>query len=296
MEANPDPSSSWPRASTATIQWDEGSRDSAAPGRSSTSRPIYDLDLPTVRAFAPNVWDVPELLSIRAELKETDPYERTWWSRFMGDPRPVGGDVGPGRRYPALPAFPGFRDAIGFDLSFTKNRRSDWSAIVVGRVMYGILYVREIHRFRAELPEAIASIRNAWDLYGRCPVYSYMSGPEVSVAKMMAQAQMPINYMKASAPKFVRARRTIDAHNAGRVLYPEHNPTIAGTLARLQNFKGVEDDEDDEVDATRVALGGRGVRRERAVTAEGGGVDFLERCVALRSVAGRAPRCDAQRW
>lgn len=210
---------------------------------------IYDLDLPTVRAFAPNVWDVPELLSIRAELKETDPYERTWWSRFMGDPRPVGGDVGPGQRYTALPAFPGFRDAIGFDLSFTKNRRSDWSAIVVGRVMYDILYVREIHRFRAELPEAIASIKNAWDLYGRCPVYSFMSGPEVSVAKMMAQAQMPIQYMKASAPKFVRARRTIDAHNAGRVLYPEHNPTIAGTLARLQNFKGVEDDEDDEMDA-----------------------------------------------
>ncbi len=204
---------------------------------------------PDGSAFAPDVWDVPALLKIRAEMKEWDPYERTWWSRYQGDPRPLGGDIEDGQRYETLPMFAGFRDAIGFDLSFTKDKRSDWSAVVVGRVYNGALYIREFQRFRAELPEAMIAIRAAWNKYGRCPVYSFMSGPEVSVAHLFAREGVPINVMRASAPKFVRNRRTADAHNAGRILYPACNPQISATIERLKKFKGNEKDEDDEFDA-----------------------------------------------
>jgi len=210
---------------------------------------------PDGTAFAPEVWDVPELLQIRAEMRESDPYERRWFSRFMGDPRPVGGDVEMGQRYENLPSGAGgSRTGIGFDLSFTKNKRSDWSAICVGTVMHDKnfeprLYVREFRRFRAELPDAIDAIRKAHLAYGLCPIFSFMSGPERSVAKLMAGERLPIHVMQASAPKFVRSRHTIDAHNAGRILYPDNIPSIVDTLDRLQNFKGVEDDDDDEMDA-----------------------------------------------
>jgi phage terminase large subunit-like protein len=138
---------------------------------------------------------------------------------------------------------------LGFDLSFTNNKRSDWSSIVVVRVYQGILYVREFIRFRAELDEALRSINLAWQVYGRCPIFSFMSGPEISVARYFAGQSIGISFMPAKDPKFVRARRTIDAHNAGKILYPQNHPTMASTLSRMASFRGVEEDEDDEVDA-----------------------------------------------
>ncbi len=210
---------------------------------------IVDLGLPTERAFAPDVWPVEELRKLREVLKENDPYERTFWSRLQGDPRPDGGAFGPPHFYIGLPAWSGFRDGIGFDLSFTKNKRSDWSSICAGRVERGTLYITKFYRFRAELDEALRHLRMVRGEMGQCPVFSFMSGPEVSVARYLESQNFHINYMHAGEPKFVRARRTVDAHNAGKIVYPKMAVGMQSTLDRILNWKGVEDDPDDEADA-----------------------------------------------
>lgn len=216
---------------------------------------IYDLGLPTQRAFAPEVWDVPALMDIRNELRETDPYERVWWSRFMGDPQVNDGSFGEPSRYVTMPAWAGFKDGAGFDLSYTRNKRSDFSSICIGRLERGTLYITAWWRFRAELHEALDALRGVRSAYGNMPFFSFMSGPEVAVARYMAFGNVPINYMKTSEPKFTRARRTIDAWNAGRIVLPKMTVAegratdIEKTIDRIRNWHGVEDDPDDEADA-----------------------------------------------
>ena len=210
---------------------------------------IVDLGLPTERAFAPEVWPLDALKHEREVYKEKDPYERVFWARLQGDPKPEGGAFGQPSWYITLPAWHGFRDGAGFDLSYTRNKRSDWSSICVGRLERGTLYIVQFWRFKAELNEALDTLRGVRASHGQLPVYSFMSGPEIAVARYMAFGGMPIQYMKTSEPKFTRARRTIDAYNAGRIVFPKMQPGISATLDRIQNWKGVEDDPDDEADA-----------------------------------------------
>ena len=202
------------------------------------------------RAFAPTIWSLESLKKEREVLKERDPYERIFWARLQGQPRQDEGSFRIAKRYPqdTLPKYPGFIDAMGFDLSFTTNKRSDWSSVVVGRLYENTIYVREFKRFRAELPDALLAIQTLWGLYGQVPVFSYMSGPEVAVARYFASQRINIHYMPAKDPKWIRGRKTIDAHNAGRILYPAE-ANLEGTFQRMASFHGVEEDEDDEVDA-----------------------------------------------
>ena len=210
---------------------------------------IVDLGMETERAFAPNVWPLEELHKLRETLKESDPYERVFWSRLQGDPKPMAGSFGPPSWYVSLPAWQGFRDGIGFDLSFTRNKRSDWSSICIGRLERGTLYIMKFWRFRAELDEALKALQAVRSEFGGAPVFSFMSGPEIAVARYLASNGMPISYMRTSEPKFTRARKTIDAHNAGRIVYPKMAHGMAATLDRIQNWHGEEDAEDDEADA-----------------------------------------------
>ncbi len=210
---------------------------------------IMDLGLSTERAFAPDVWPLDKLKALREELKEVDSYERIFWSRLQGDPKVLGGSFGPPTYYGSAPAWPGFRDGIGFDLSFTRNKRSDHSAICVGRYSGGILYVLKFWRFQAELDEALRCLRAVRQEFGGAPVFSFMSGPEVAVARYLESGGMPVQYMRTSEPKFTRARRTIDAHNVGRIQYPKMDQMCAKALDRIQNWHGEEDAEDDEADA-----------------------------------------------
>jgi predicted phage terminase large subunit-like protein len=213
---------------------------------------IVDLGLPTERAFAPNVWPLEELKRIREELKESDPYETIFWSRYQGHPIAPGASFyGEPARYVDLPEWPGFRDANGLDMSYSPKRSADWFAGVLGRIYARKIYIRLPVRVKPDPREVPSIIKSLWaEAGGEVPSYSYISGPEVGVVgRLNADHHLRIHGMPARMNKLWRTQRTIKAWNDGNILVPANEPWAAAFIKRIQGFTGQEGDEDDESDA-----------------------------------------------
>lgn len=213
---------------------------------------IIDEGLPTERAFAPDVWGLPELKAMRAELKEADPTERKWWAQLMGEPMPMGADLfGPPTFYRTMPDWGGYRRASGVDLAFALGDGADWFARVHGRVLGRKLYLVDAVRHKLDAHQIESTLRQDQSTYGRSPIYSYMSGPEIGTARLLQEHGIPIVRMNARYSKLVRAQRTVRRWNDGDILVPEEDmaPWVRGFLHRLRSFRGHEKDPDDEADA-----------------------------------------------
>jgi predicted phage terminase large subunit-like protein len=202
------------------------------------------------RAFAPEVWGLEELRKMRAELAEADPTERLWWAQFMNEPRPMGADLfGPPTYYDKLPDF-AYRVAAGADFAFTVKDGSDWFAHVVARMYGAKLYLLEASRFKLETHLIESTLRASQNKHGRHMVFSYQSGPEVGISRLLQERGIPMTPIHARYSKLVRAQRTISRWNAGQVLLPNGAPWVKAFLHRLGMFRGHEhDSDDDEVDA-----------------------------------------------
>jgi hypothetical protein len=213
---------------------------------------VIDEGMPTERAFAPDVWDLPALRAMRAELAEKDPTERLWFAQLMNEPRPMGADLfGEATYYSKLPDF-GYRKAFGIDLAYTAGDGSDWFARVVGRAYGPKLYITDVTRHKIDAHLIESTCKADLTKHGRSPFFSYMSGPEVGMAKVLIERGVPIQVMHARYNKLVRAQRTIKRWNDGFILWPssEIAPHLATALRRIQMFRGHDrDSDDDEVDA-----------------------------------------------
>jgi predicted phage terminase large subunit-like protein len=219
---------------------------------------IIDEGLPTERAFAPLVWDLPALRDMREELKGADPTERIWFAQLMGDPRPEGADhFREPTRYAVLPTWAS-RTVMGCDFAFSRSDSADWFAACVLKIFSNHAYLLEMRRERLD-PNLIESTLKAMQhKYGRCPIYSYQSGPEIGLTNVLLERGVPISRMHARYNKLVRAERTIRRWNDGNISVPEDalEPWAAGFLHRVQSFRGHENDSDDEVDALVSACDG----------------------------------------
>lgn len=212
---------------------------------------VIDDDLPTRRAWAPNVWDLPALDAMRAELRELDPTERVWWAQLMCDPKPVGmSKFKPDpARYDKLPDW-SFRLAYGVDLAFTSGEKSDYFALVVAKVYGKKLYVLDVRRTRLDAHLIESECRAAMAQHGFAPFYSYVSGPEVGTVRLMRERGLPFFPMRARYNKLVRAGRTIKRWNDDDIVLPERAPWLAQFLHRVEIFQGHDKArDDDEIDA-----------------------------------------------
>lgn len=211
---------------------------------------ILDEGLPSERAFAPSVMPLPVLRQIREELREQDPTERLWWGQFMGDPRPVGGDLFRDPvRYSTLPDLP-FRIAYGADFAFTQSATSDYFALVVARLYGKKAFITEVYRHKIDAHQIESTIRMAMNKHGRAVVWSYQSGPEVGLTGILVERGFPIQRMQARYNKLVRAERTIKRWNDGDILIPQDALWVPGFMARISAFRGADKDgNDDEIDA-----------------------------------------------
>ena len=199
-------------------------------------------------AFAPEVWSAEELLKVRAELAEIDPTERLWWAQFQNEPRSESAELfREPARYTDPPTWPGFRDAIGIDMATSTKRAADWFALVRCRFYGGQAFVLETQRFKADPGEAMTRVRAA--RANEEPVWSYMSGPEMGIARYFEDYGVPVNVMGARYDKRTRAQKTIDRWNDSRVLLPEHGPWVRPFIARARAFNGAEGGDDAEIDA-----------------------------------------------
>ena len=82
-----------------------------------------------------------------------------------------------------------------------------------------------------------------------------MSGPEKGAVVYFIEHGVQINVMNARYNKLVRAQKTIDLWNDGRILVP-YGAEYDGFLNRVAAFRGVEGDDDDEIDAMVSAVDG----------------------------------------
>jgi len=201
-------------------------------------------------AFAPDIMSADVLNQMRRALAEQDPSERLWFAQLQNDPRVPGLELfGEPALFAELPAFYGFRNGIGIDMSYSAARTADYFAMVVGRAYGGALFLRHVVRTRADINAIENELRTALEMYGRCPVYSYTSGPEVGAIHYLASRGIPVQAMPARFSKFVRAQRTRVAWNGGKVLLPVNAPWCDGFKRRVMLFRGAESDQDDELDA-----------------------------------------------
>jgi predicted phage terminase large subunit-like protein len=211
---------------------------------------IIDLDLPTERAFAPEIMTLEEIKQRRAELREVDPAERIFWAQFMCDPRAqVDARFKVPKRYEALPEYPGARYGMGVDLAYSPGE-GDYFAAVTVKFYGGIAYIVDVVRDRADFNILENLIRNRWTRYGRCPIYSYIAGPEKGAVRYFTDRGIAIQGMPARYNKSTRAQKTIDFWNAGRIMVPLHDAWATGFVSRCLQFTGSEKErDDDEIDA-----------------------------------------------
>lgn len=212
-------------------------------------RAIEDMGLPTERAFAPDVLSLEEIKAKRAEMILDDPNERIFWGQWQNEPRADAlSSFRIWHRYAQLPPYGGYVDAGGVDMSFSKAKRADWAAICVGRWYRNDCYMRYMRRVRADLFDLQQAIEDVYSQFGKIPFFSYVSGPERGAIQHLAMCGINVQPKHAGAPKFVRAQRTINNHNAGRIMWPNEG-WVDKVKARFENFRGNEEDPDDEVDA-----------------------------------------------
>jgi predicted phage terminase large subunit-like protein len=210
---------------------------------------IVDEDGPDERAFAPNVMTLEDLKRRRAELRELGEGERLWQAQFQNNPQPdVLGLFGNPSRYAIVPSFG--RWAFGIDLAYSVEASSDFFALVVMKIWEGRAYVVEAHRERRDLDMAAQRLLFALRQYPGAAIFSYISGPEKGAIQYLIDRGVNVEAMPARYDKGTRARKTIDAWNAGRIMLPEQAPWVNAFVSRCRLFTGnPKAGDDDEIDA-----------------------------------------------
>ena len=219
---------------------------------------VIDEGLPTERAFAPEVWDLPALKAMREELREADPTERIWHAQLMCSPKPVDGSLfrGDPARWTTIPDW-SFRLAYGVDLAFTAGEGSDYFAMVTLKIMGTKAYVLDVqrHKLDAHLIESVC--KATLNKHGRAPIFTYVSGPEVGMVKVMRERGLPFMPMHARYSKLVRAQRTIKRWNDLDIVLPHEAPWCPAFVHRTEIFTGADKGhDDDEIDALVSACDG----------------------------------------
>jgi predicted phage terminase large subunit-like protein len=188
----------------------------------------------------------------------------SWASLYQGEPRPRGGSVfaeNP-NLYRKLPDA-AYRGAFGLDLAYSRKTHADWSILVelwreeTADPQKPRFYVVDVQRKQVSAPEFALTLKakrtgKPWQMRW------YAAGTEKGSADFLKSAGLPIKDMHPKGDKFVRAQPVAAAWNSGRVLLPDPEvfepKWLPAFLDVVQNFTGVNDDKDDDVDALAAAF------------------------------------------
>jgi hypothetical protein len=198
--------------------------------------------------FAPKVFSAAQLTAIRAELRESDPREETWFSRWQGTPKE---DRGADKFKPNSATYeflPKGIDATGVYLIGERQ----WFAIVHTRISGGCAFVRSCQRFVAE-PNELAS--RLLEIPDRGEVYAFISGSERIAIRRMQERGIVVTPLTAGQNRLWRTLRTIQLWEEDRILWPADG-SGKHSIERLSKFTGGEDEETDEVDALVACIEG----------------------------------------
>lgn len=148
----------------------------------------------------------------------------------------------------------GYREVIGFDGAFSKKETADYTAIVWMRTYDNeTFYITKVvrDRFAPEELEPLFALHNIQRLSW------HVGGGEQATARLLekyVQHGIVINAIRANADKRGRAYPLSTAWNAGKVLLPREAPWLNEVLSEVDEFTGVGDKHDDQVDAMASAF------------------------------------------
>lgn len=203
--------------------------------------PAIDLD---GKALWPERWPVERLDPIREQLGAYG-----WESLYQGSPRVRGGALfREPHYYDQLP--PGLRYGLGFDLAYTAKTHADYSvAVAMAMDREGIAYVLDVRREQVEAPVFAETMRRMQTQHNNTVFTGFVGGTEQGNVQFMLRLGLRLHAIPARAEKFVRAQPVAAAWNAGKVLLPRDKPWVSAFVDELADFTGVNDRNDDQVDA-----------------------------------------------
>lgn len=177
-----------------------------------------------------------------------------WAALYQGQPRPRGDAVFEGCfTYRDLPRI--YESAFGVDLAYSAKKKSDWSiAVRLLREDRGklkpLFYVAKVLRRQERVPAFRRRCKALHDADPGARWRWYTSTTEQGVADLFdGDDGFPLEGVIAQGDKLIRASPVAEAWNDGRVLVPEAAPWLDDFLTCIHGFTGVNDSQDDDVDA-----------------------------------------------
>lgn len=145
---------------------------------------------------------------------------------------------------------------VSIDPAATANTKSDHTAICTLALKgYGPAteaWVVEVRRGKWEMDET-AKVGFQMQRKYRCPLIVESVGAFVAIPRMLLQLDPRINLITINSgglkDKYTRAIPVSCAWNGGKLYVPTAAPWVEDFIKELQNFTGVNDAEDDQVDA-----------------------------------------------
>lgn len=201
----------------------------------------------------PARYPITELQAIRSQIGEF-----SFAALFQGHPRPRGSKVFGGPHYYDATTFDvtGKKISLGLDPAASEKTTADYGAMVA-------LYwegddpasrrgwIREVYRHQVEVPQFCRDAVAFQRRHGNSRLNIESVGGFKAVPQTLRDTNREI-LLKEIVPhgdKFQRAQGVAAAWNEGRILVPMDAPWLAEFLKELADFTGVNDANDDQVDA-----------------------------------------------
>jgi predicted phage terminase large subunit-like protein len=224
-------------------------------------------------ALWPEQYPVADLLEAKREAGEFN-----FAALYQGSPRPRGGAVFGEPHYydPATFDITGWRIVLSADPAASEKTSADYSAAVVmavrgeGAQMEGRLL--HVYRQQVAIPQFARDLLVMQRNHGDTAINIESVGAFKAIPQMLREINPDLRIREVTpvGDKFTRAQPVAAAWNDGRFLVPANGPPWLGAfLDELAKFTGVNDRNDDQVDALSLGWnGGDTVPRFRPTSAE----------------------------
>lgn len=207
--------------------------------------------------------------------------EYLWWAIYMGAPRPRGGSVFRGlpKRYTEAPKLvrSGKRVVLALDAAGSASEKANHSAIVALAVddarPLPSAWVLDLDYWQLEPQDSaprVAQFVKEWGGGGGLLIEDTRDGRAIGKVLVKLAPGLRVTYVPPVGDKFMRAQLGAAAWNQGRVHVPADAPWVPRLLQRFTDFRGVGDEDDDEVDAFSHAF-------NHALGAAAVGATFIDR-------------------
>lgn len=138
---------------------------------------------------------------------------------------------------------------VNTDLAYTEKTSGDHSVIVVMAKKGKKHYVIDVFRYREKVNYSIELAKRLYNQYN-VRIGIEANGPQKGIYDMFKSEIGGVYKIIPKGDKYSRALSFAEAWNRGDILLPESAPWLRAYITELQAFTGINDKEDDQVDAS----------------------------------------------